>query len=172
MNAPRSSRPGLDAGPAGGASRTRAAWRRLVRLRSWIGCRLDDASGARVGNLRGVYLDGVAGEPLWLVVRLGLFSERHTAVAFEGAVLSVDRIRVPHERATIRSAPSLIPARPLSPHQEARLRRHYGLPAAAVEPVASAGRPYSGPGWPRVEPRRPKTVGPEPPTSYSVGGRE
>ena len=40
-------------------------------VESWIGCRLDDVYGSKIGRLCGAYVDRDTDERLWLIVRTG-----------------------------------------------------------------------------------------------------
>lgn len=99
---------------------------RLDTVRHWIGERVDDAQGAKVGIVRGLYLDNESRTPLWLIVRLGR-TEQYSAIPLDRAMSGSGRVSVPHGRETIRTSPPLVISRPLSPKHELELCRHYGV---------------------------------------------
>ena len=104
------------------------------KAREWIGERLDDVVGAKVGRVKGLYLDSETREPLWMIVRLGR-QKRYAAVPLDQATEGGGRVWVPYERERIRSSPALSTDRPLAPALEHALwlrkatGRHH--PAAA-----------------------------------------
>lgn len=110
--------------------------------RSLIGRRALDTNGSKVGTVGEVYLDDATGEPEWAAVRTGLF-RRDTLVPLEPSELVGDALRVPFERALIRSSPVLGVGRHLSPQQELQLYLHYGLdvPASSEAGPSSPSTP-------------------------------
>jgi hypothetical protein len=94
--------------------------------RSLIGRKAFDRNGVKIGTVDEVYLDDATGEPEWAAVRTGLFS-RDAFVPLDPAGLDGDVLRVPFERSVVKNAPDFGVGRHLSPEQELRLYRHYGL---------------------------------------------
>jgi hypothetical protein len=92
----------------------------------WVGCRLDDVYGAKVGKVKGVFLDRESLQPLWLLVRLGIGTQ-YAATPVAEASAGGGRVWVPYEREQIRSSPHIVTSRPLSPWHELDLCQHYGL---------------------------------------------
>ncbi|MDT0265741.1 PRC-barrel domain-containing protein [Streptomyces sp. DSM 44915] len=105
--------------------------------RSLIGRKAFDRHGTKIGTVDEVYLDDATGVPEWAAVRTGLFT-RDAFVPLAPSELEGKGLRVPFDRALIRRAPDLGVGRHLSPEQELRLYRHYGLdlPAAPGRPPA------------------------------------
>ena len=103
------------------------------KAREWIGERLDDVVGAKVGRVKGLYLDAETREPLWMIVRLGR-QKRYAAVPLDQATEGGGRVWVPYERERIRSSPALSTDRPLAPALERALCEHYevGLTRGAM----------------------------------------
>ncbi|GHF75195.1 photosystem reaction center subunit H [Streptomyces mashuensis] len=97
-----------------------------VDPRSLIGRRAVDRDGARIGTVDEVYLDDVTGEPGWAAVRTGFFS-RDAFVPLGPSRVEGEVLHVPYARAVIRRAPGFGVGRHLSPEQELRLYRHYGM---------------------------------------------
>nr|WP_308290485.1 PRC-barrel domain-containing protein [Streptomyces marispadix] len=112
--------------------------------RSLIGRRAFDSTGCKIGTVGEVYLDDATGEPEWAAVRTGLF-RREALVPLEPSELVGGTLRVPFERALVRSTPVLGVGRHLSPRQELQLYLHYGL---EVPPPAEASAPSSPPAAP------------------------
>ena len=94
---------------------------------SWIGMRLDDAYGARIGCVRDVYLEA-DGSPRWIFAGhdWGLIP------AWE-AIAGAGRVWVPYERSLIDRAPRVSSLDVVTPVVEAATRRWY-----------AAGRDHSG----------------------------
>lgn len=109
--------------------------------RSLIGRRALDSSGCKIGTVGEVYLDDATGEPEWAAVRTGLF-RREVLLPLEPSELVGGDLRVPYERALVRSTPVLGVGRHLSPRQELELYLHYGLD---VPPSAEAPGPSASP---------------------------
>jgi Na+-transporting methylmalonyl-CoA/oxaloacetate decarboxylase gamma subunit len=74
------------------------------RLRAWIGMRLDDMYGARIGTVDSVVLDPET-SVIWLLVRVQRFGDWHTLVPAQGAMLSNGRLLVRYPRTFVRDGP-------------------------------------------------------------------
>jgi hypothetical protein len=99
-------------------------------VRRWVGARLDEIGGGRVGKLEGVYVDHRSGAPAWLLARMGRFG-RHTLVPVGDAVAGVGRVWVPYPRELLRGAPRIEPGDELDLEREQELSRHYGIDRGA-----------------------------------------
>ncbi|HEX5569336.1 MAG TPA: PRC-barrel domain-containing protein [Streptomyces sp.] len=97
-----------------------------INPRNLIGLRAFDRDGVKIGVVDEVYLDDATGEPEWAAVRTGFFS-RDAFVPLEPSEVVDGALRVPFERSLVRGAPDFGVGRHLSPEQELRLYRHYGL---------------------------------------------
>jgi sporulation protein YlmC with PRC-barrel domain len=109
--------------------------------RRWLGLRVEDAEGARVGTVEDIYVDQESGLPQWLLVRLRRFRTGCTLVPLpsEGAN-GGSSVTVPVARDVIRRAPPVERGGALSQTRELALCAHYGLLAsrgAAIESVSS-----------------------------------
>lgn len=94
---------------------------------SWVGFRVDDVYGARVGRVEDVYVDQETGEPHWLLAKLGRFSEAHALIPLSDAVVGAGHVWVPYERDLIKSAPAMTLGAPLSQEREMGFCTHYGI---------------------------------------------
>jgi hypothetical protein len=108
----------------------------------WLGWRVDDGEGSRVGSLAMVYEHPRTGAATWFLVRLGRFSSRYAVVPPADALVTRNRIWLPYLRETIERAPLLFaPPESIGPALEDRLRAHYRLTAdPPLEVRVSAGR--------------------------------
>lgn len=122
----------------------------LTEALGWIGFRVDDVYGARIGKLEDIYVDHDSGTPTWLLVRTGRFSESHALAPLQDAVAGVGHVWVPYEKDQIRRAPQIAAGAPLAQKREIALCAHYGvmssrgsaivaLPPTALTSLGSAG---------------------------------
>ena len=88
-----------------------------------------DRDGDKIGKLDEIYLDQQTGEPAWALVKTGLFGSASTFVPLEGASRAEDGdgLRVAYEKDKVKDAPNMEADGQLSPEDEGRLYRHYGL---------------------------------------------
>jgi uncharacterized protein (TIGR02271 family) len=86
-----------------------------------------DRDGDKIGKLDEIYLDQQTGEPAWALVKTGLFGSASTFVPLSGASREDDALRVNYEKDLVKDAPNMEADGQLSPEEEARLYRHYGL---------------------------------------------
>ncbi|MEX2196676.1 MAG: PRC-barrel domain-containing protein [Thermoleophilaceae bacterium] len=96
----------------------------------WVGQRIDDVYGGRLGKVEDVYADGRTGKPVWLVVRLGRFGDDHVAVPAGEAVAGEGGVWIPYERQAVRSAGPLRRGQPLTRERDLALAAHFGVSEA------------------------------------------
>src|SRR3954451_2872556 len=94
----------------------------------WRGETVLDRDGEKVGSLKELYLDRDE-RPAWGAVHTGLFGLRETFVPLSDARPVDGGIQVPFTKDHVKDAPSVDPDAQLSDDEEARLYRHYELPA-------------------------------------------
>jgi hypothetical protein len=94
---------------------------------SLIGFEVDDAAGARVGIVHGVYVDAKSEEPAWLIVALGRRRAKLVAVPMSDCAPAAGRVWVAHDREVLRSAPGIDATRPLLREHELTICEHYGI---------------------------------------------
>lgn len=94
----------------------------------WLGWRVEDCRGRRLGTLHEVYEDEATGVPAWFLVKVGRFTDRYVLAPPADLMAWQGRIRLPYERRTIDLAP-VLPAPPpfVSAQLEAQLRRQFRL---------------------------------------------
>jgi PRC-barrel domain len=114
--------------------------------RGWIGRNMVDRDYNTIGKVVDIYLDNETGRPEWAVVRTGLLGMRSSFVPLAEATEVDDEVQVPHPRTQVKEAPSIEPDGQLSPAEEAKLYRHYGLDydGVARDDGAPAGSPGAG----------------------------
>jgi hypothetical protein len=94
---------------------------------TWIGSTLTDPKSHRLGTIEGIYAEEPAGEPLWMLVRSGRFTRRHSFVPLVDARPLGSVVVTEYRRPQIDSAPRIDPHDDLLDHQVRELYRHYGL---------------------------------------------
>lgn len=98
------------------------------QIRSLYGQDVQDRSGAKIGSVGQVWADA-AGEPTWVSVKTEVVGHHESMAPLQAARLQEGRLRVPYDKATVRSAPSVETGtdEPLGADQLAQLYRHYQL---------------------------------------------
>jgi uncharacterized protein (TIGR02271 family) len=96
----------------------------------------------KVGAIGQVYVDDSTGQPSWVTVKTGLFGTSESFAPLAGARVDGNDIVVGVDEQAIASAPRVDPDGSLSPEEEDRLYRHYGLHGhgdAAQQPDGDRG---------------------------------
>ena len=107
---------------------------------SWIGFRVDDVYGARVGIVEDVYVDRDTDTPCWLLTKMGRFSDTHALVPISDAVAGAGHVWVPYEKDLVRRAPQVSPGMPVTQAREAELCMHYGVMSSRGAEIAEIPR--------------------------------
>lgn len=108
--------------------------------RSLIGRRAVDGSGSKIGTVGEVYLDDATGAPEWASVRRGFF-RRELLVPLKPCELCGGDLRVPYERAVVRSTPVSGTGPHLSAREERLLSVHYGMESPPAADSSAPGSP-------------------------------
>ncbi|PWJ53845.1 conserved domain-containing protein [Quadrisphaera granulorum] len=85
------------------------------------------SDSSKIGRVGEVYLDDATDKPEWVTVRTGLFGTSETFVPLAGATSEGDDLRVPHTKDVVKDAPRTDADGELTPEEEQRLYRHYGM---------------------------------------------
>ena len=93
---------------------------------TWIGRKLTDALGHKIGKIDDVYTDDDTGQPEWLAVATGLMGSSTYFVPMRGAVVSGGGVQVPFPKEQVREAPNAGADGRLSRMEKGRLYAHYG----------------------------------------------
>lgn len=115
----------------------------LDEVRGWVGHQVDDAGGAAVGQVHGLFVDADSGEPTWLIVKQGRFGGGLVVVPMRDCAATAARVWVAHPRETIRSSPIVDPTRPLLREHELTIGAHYGIGERVGRPAEITGRAES-----------------------------
>lgn len=91
----------------------------------WIGHRLVDREGAKIGRIDQIYVDERTGQPTWMTVHTGLIGGQTSFVPLEGASPSGSDLVVPYSKEEIKRAPSTSPGSRLNPSEQRELHEYY-----------------------------------------------
>jgi uncharacterized protein (TIGR02271 family) len=94
---------------------------------TWIGQKLVDRDGAKIGRVDEIYVDDRTGEPSWLTVHTGLLASRTNFVPLRDARMSGEDLQVPYTKHEVKDAPNIEPGGHLEPAEEQRLFQHYSM---------------------------------------------
>ena len=103
----------------------------LAEVAQWIGHRVDDVYGARVGRVEDVYVDTETGEPHWLLAKTARFGDEHALVPIDDTIAGAGHVWVPYERELIKRSGAHPRGAPLHKERELELCSMFGNPARA-----------------------------------------
>lgn len=103
----------------------------------WVGFRVDDVYGARVGVVEDVYVDHETDAPCWLLTKMGRFSEVYALIPVQDAVAGSGHVWVPYEKDLIRRAPQITGGMPVTQQTEAALCAHFGVMSTRGAAISS-----------------------------------
>jgi uncharacterized protein (TIGR02271 family) len=114
----------------------------LSTLRSWVGRKVVDQDGVKIGRVDEIYLDDETGQPEWITVHTGMIGARTNFVPLRGAHMAGEDVQVPYDKQLVKDAPNIEPGGHLEPREEERLYEHYSLAGAgaAREPQGRQAR--------------------------------
>ena len=113
----------------------------LAEVLGWRGFKLDDAGGAVVGRVEGIYVDSDVGIPVWLVVRIGRRRRAKTLVVpLRECAAMAGRVWAAQSGEKMRAAPAVDPTRPLLREHELAICAHYGIGERIGRHAEVAGR--------------------------------
>jgi len=105
----------------------------LAEVATWVGHRVDDVYGARVGRVEDVYVDPETGAPHWLLTKVSRFGEEHALVPIDDTIAGAGHVWVPYERELIKRSGVHGKGAPLHKERELELCSLFGIPARAHE---------------------------------------
>ena len=135
----------------------------LQEALGWVGFRVDDIYGAKIGTVADVWVKPSSGRPRWILIRGGRFGGHHRVIPFKEATAGDGHVWVPFEREAVRQAPAISPGESLSPDLDARLEAHYRAARSSV----TAAVPVA-PRQPLEPAPRARRIGPPPSTPAAV----
>ena len=107
----------------------------------WVGASLTEVGGDRVGAVEGFYVDSEAGEPVWLIARLGRRrGTRVVALPLAECAGFPSGVWTAQSADALRRAPVVDPIRPLRREHELTICGHYGIGSRVGRAAVLAGR--------------------------------
>lgn len=98
---------------------------------AWVGWRVDDRAGRRIGTVAAVYEDPSTGAPAWFLVRLDRFSTRFVVTPPADVLAWRGSVSLPYERLLIERAPvRYAPPAAVDPALQDQVRAHFRLSAS------------------------------------------
>ncbi|MFF7154210.1 PRC-barrel domain-containing protein [Streptomyces sp. NPDC008139] len=98
-------------------------------LREWRDHDVVDSEGHKIGSLEAVYVDTGTDEPLMVTVQIGLPTRhRLTFTPVTDVIVGPGWVKVPYDKALVKSAPSIGTDDVLPVEDEEAIFQHYGLP--------------------------------------------
>ena len=85
------------------------------------------SDGSKIGSVGQVYLDDQTQDPSWVTVKTGLFGTSESFAPLQGANLTGNDVTIGYTKDQVKDAPRIESDGDLSPEEEDRLYRHYGL---------------------------------------------
>ncbi|WP_104182335.1 YsnF/AvaK domain-containing protein [Arthrobacter sp. B0490] len=86
-----------------------------------------DSHGSKIGSIGQVYLDDQTQDPSWVTVKTGLFGTSESFAPLQGANVNGNDVTIGYTKDQVKDAPRIESDGALSPEEEDRLYRHYGL---------------------------------------------
>ncbi|WP_104165737.1 YsnF/AvaK domain-containing protein [Arthrobacter sp. SX1312] len=86
-----------------------------------------DSHGSKIGSVGQVYLDDQTQDPSWVTVKTGLFGTSESFAPLQGANVNGNDVTIGYTKDQVKDAPRIESDGDLSPEEEDRLYRHYGL---------------------------------------------
>lgn len=105
----------------------------LADVAQWVGHRVDDVYGARVGRVEDVYVDPETATPHWLLTKISRFGEDHALVPLDDTIAGAGHVWVPFERELIKRSGTHTKGAPLHKERELELCSMFGIPGRADE---------------------------------------
>ena len=96
-------------------------------VKTWKGEKAHGPGGEKLGSIEDIYLDRDSGEPEWVALKTGLFGSRVSFAPLAEARRDEDGVHLPYDKALVKDAPNIEADGQLTPEEERRLYRHYGL---------------------------------------------
>lgn len=112
-------------------------------INSWVGHKVVDREGAKIGKLEDIYYDTKTDKPMFGTIKEGHLRGRHlTFVPLDGLTIGPDSLQLSISGDLVKDAPNIeLEGDELSPADESKLYHHYGLNYTA--PDTESGRRLS-----------------------------
>jgi uncharacterized protein (TIGR02271 family) len=98
------------------------------QLQGWVGHTAVDSNGDKIGKIEAIYEDDAGGGPEWFAISTGWFGTSVSFAPVAGATRDGDDLRLPWSKDDVKDAPRMDDDDGhLTPDEERRLYRHYGM---------------------------------------------
>jgi hypothetical protein len=113
----------------------------LDEAMGWVGASLTEAGGEAVGPVEGFYVDSEAGQPVWLIARIGRRrGSRVVALPLSECAGARSGVWTAQSAEALRRAPVVDPIRPLRREHELTICGYFGIGSRVGRAAALAGR--------------------------------
>ena len=97
-------------------------------IRDWLGKKVVDPTGSKIGDMEAVYYDTATDEPSFATVEVGLFNRKRLAfVPLTGASVAPGHVKVTVAKDLAKDAPSIGTDGELPVEDEPAIFAHYGI---------------------------------------------
>ena len=97
-------------------------------IRDWLGKKIVDPTGSKIGDMEAVYYDTATDSPTFATVELGMFNRKRLAfVPLSGATVHPDHVKVTVDKDLAKEAPSIDTDGELPVEDEPAIFAHYGI---------------------------------------------
>jgi hypothetical protein len=97
-------------------------------IRDWLGKKVVDPDGSKIGDMEAVYYDTATDEPSFATVEIGILNRKRLVfVPLTDATVHPDHVKVTVERDLAKKAPSIDTDGELPVEDEPAIYAHYGL---------------------------------------------
>ena len=113
----------------------------LEEAMGWVGASLTEVGGAAIGAVEGFYVDSEAGQPVWLIARIGRRrGSRTVALPLAECAGAGTGVWTAQSAEVLRRAPVVDPIRPLRREHELTICGHFGIGSRVGRAAAIAQR--------------------------------
>ncbi|MEO5876728.1 MAG: YsnF/AvaK domain-containing protein [Streptosporangiaceae bacterium] len=97
-------------------------------IKKLLGARMVGAAGEELGSIEQVFFDDATGVQEWARLRMGgMLGGKDRFVPLFGGAMNGKDMKVPYDKQRVKDSPELVVDRHITPEQEGRLRKYYGL---------------------------------------------
>jgi hypothetical protein len=91
----------------------------------YVGSRVVDAEGRKLGKIGRVYTDEQGGQPMWVKISTGMFGTRQSLAPIHGARFDDDQVVLAVTKAQVKDAPNIDNDERISESEQDALYQHY-----------------------------------------------
>ena len=113
---------------------------KVTEAYEWRGRDVLGRDGEKIGRLEEVYFDVESGRPEWAAVNTGVRGTKQSVFPRADFEPARGNVVVPYSKDQVKEAPAVDPDGELSPEEEERLYKHYGMSYSAITQESAGGR--------------------------------